>query len=117
MNEPMLIVDLRFTCYISTNDCISFDTKKERIAVKEIIINYFTKLNKENIQLEQADIKKNHIKISFKASVSVNLPKFISNLKSVTSRAIKKNSYLGFYKLHQKTQDAYMNNCLMVSND
>ena len=92
MNEPVLIVDLRFTCYIPTNDCISFESKKERIIVEGIIRNYFSKIDKESIQLEQVWVKKKHVEISFKASASVNLPKFISNLKSVTSRAIKKSS-------------------------
>ena len=78
---------------VSTMDKNYFKSGNERKKITTNIIKaYFSKLNKEKIILLGLDINKNHVKITFKMSLSVNLPIFISNLKSVTSRSTKNRS-------------------------
>ena len=92
MNEISIIGDLGYTCYFLTNEDIYFETEDQKNYIEKITRLYFCKLDNKHIRIKRIIIEKNYIQISFNTTPFVNLTKFISNFKSVTSRSIKNSN-------------------------
>ena len=91
MDQIIIIENLTYTCIIPTTRNNMFAKKADRENVKNIIESYFnySNLKFRMIQFINAKINENYVKITFKAPSSADLPKFIRNFKSITSRNIK----------------------------
>ena len=88
----MIITEsLRYICILCTKEYKSlFKTKETKKKMREIINNYFDqeklKEKDKNVKLISVSINIKHVEITFEAPSSIDLTRFISNLKSVTSR-------------------------------
>ena len=63
-----------------------FITEEIIKSIREIIHEYFTKTQKDEAELISTFIFDNYIEIHFQTLPTLNLVKFISNMKSVTAR-------------------------------
>jgi len=84
---------LRYICIFCTKEYRSLfkneDLKKEMC---EIINNYFEQIKeKEEVKSVSVLINLKNVKITFEATSSLDLTRFISNLKSVSSRRFLKH--------------------------
>ena len=79
---------LRYNCIFCTKEYRSiFKTIELKEKTREIIDSYFN--HNEDVELISLYVNLKHIEISFKTiSSSMDLPRFISNLKSVSSRKL-----------------------------
>ncbi len=82
---------LGYKCIFCTKEYKSiFRTKELKEKMREIINSYFTQ-NKD-VELKDLYVNLKHIEITFKImsskDTSIDLPRFISNLKSVSSRKV-----------------------------
>ncbi|MHA1717922.1 MAG: transposase [Promethearchaeota archaeon] len=79
---------LRYTCIFCTKGYISLFTSQDLKEKTREIIDLYFKQNAD-VELISVDINLRHLGITFKTrSSEMDLPKFISNLKSVSSRKI-----------------------------
>ena len=83
---------LRYKCIFCTKEYRSiFNSKELKEKMREIIVSYFNQ-NKD-VELISLYVNLKHIEITFKIissskDSSLDLPRFISNLKSVSSRKV-----------------------------
>ena len=80
---------LRYKCIFCTKEYRSiFNSKELKEKMREIIVSYFN--HNKDVELISLYVNLKHIEITFKIiSTSImDLPRFISNLKSVSSRKV-----------------------------
>jgi len=80
---------LRYICILCTKEYKSlFKTEDSKKKIREIILNYFDQIKEkeEQVNFISASINEKHIEITFETQSSMDLPRFISNFKSVSSR-------------------------------
>jgi len=86
----MIITEsLRYICIFCAKEYKSlFKTEELKKQMRGFIINYFDQIDEkgEKVKLISASINTKHVEIAFEAPSSTDLTRFISNLKSVSSR-------------------------------
>lgn len=95
------IESLRYICILCTKEYKSlFQTEESKKRMHEIINNYFDQLKEkeENVNLISVSINMKHVEITFETPSSIDLTRFISNFKSVSSRRFLK--YIKTFKSH-----------------
>ncbi|MHA1475281.1 MAG: transposase [Promethearchaeota archaeon] len=85
------IESLRYICILCTKENRSlFKTEDSKKKMREIILNYFDQIKEkeEEVKFISASINEKHVEITFETPSSIDLTRFISNFKSVSSRRI-----------------------------
>lgn len=83
------IESLRYICILCTKENRSlFKTEDSKKKMREIILNYFDQMKEkeEEVSFISASINEKHVEITFETPSSIDLTRFISNFKSVSSR-------------------------------
>ena len=83
------IESLRYICILCTKEYKPlFKTDESKKKLREIILNYFDQIKEreEDVKLISVSINVKHVEIIFETSSSIDLTRFISNFKSVSSR-------------------------------
>ncbi len=83
------IESLRYICILCTKENRSlFKTEDSKKKMREIILNYFDQIKEkeEEVKFISASINEKHVEITFETPSSIELTRFISNFKSVSSR-------------------------------
>ena len=83
------IESLRYICILCTKENRSlFKTEDSKKKMREIILNYFDQMKEkeEEVNFISASINEKHVEITFETPSSIDLTRFISNFKSVSSR-------------------------------
>lgn len=109
------IESLRYICILCTKEYKSlFKTEESKKKMREIILQYFEiKEKSEDIKFISVSINDKHVEITFEAPSSIELTKFVSNFKSVSSRRFLK--YLKSIKF--KVSGIWTKNYLLATQE
>ncbi len=109
------IESLRYICILCTKEYKSlFKTEESKKKMREIILLYFEiKEKSEDVKFISVSINDKHVEITFEAPSSIELTKFVSNFKSVSSRRFLK--YLKSIKF--KVSGIWTKNYLLATQE
>ena len=109
------IESLRYICILCTKEYKSlFKTEESKKKMREIILQYFEiKEKSEDIKFISVSINDKHVEITFEAPSSIELTKFVSTFKSVSSRRFLK--YLKSIKF--KVSGIWTKNYLLATQE